>query len=85
MNNAHVACRQLGYGEALEAHMGGVFPGGEGNILLENLECHGFENSLAMCVHSQWRTHDCDHAEDAGVTCRDTGPPREGKKDSFAI
>ncbi|XP_072016052.1 scavenger receptor cysteine-rich domain-containing protein DMBT1-like [Amphiura filiformis] len=76
--DAHVACRQLGYGEALDAHMGGVYPAGEGNILLENLQCHGFENSLETCVHSQWRTHDCDHTEDAGVTCRDSEPPTEG-------
>ena len=73
-----MVCRQLGFSDALEAHMGGYFPPGTGNILLENVQCHGFESSLDMCVHSQWHTHDCEHSEDAAVTCRETGPPAEG-------
>ena len=41
-----------------------------GNILLDNLICTGYENSLLDCVdESDIGVHNCDHNEDAGVEC----------------
>jgi hypothetical protein len=42
---------------------------GRGLILLDNVECRGFEKSLEYCPHVGWGQHDCSHREDAAVTC----------------
>lgn len=50
------------------------------DILLDELQCTGSEPSLANCTHNGWRTHDCSHKEDAGVSCvnyLDGAPPRK--------
>ena len=78
IKDGHVVCRQLGFGDATAVHPGGYYPGGKGTILLENVQCHGFESSIAACVHSQWRTHDCDHSGDVGITCQGFELLKEG-------
>ncbi|XP_036393676.1 scavenger receptor cysteine-rich domain-containing group B protein-like [Megalops cyprinoides] len=67
--DARVVCRQLGCGEARHAREGAFFGPGEGTILLDNLKCSGDEASLWDCSHIAWNVHNCDHSEDAGVTC----------------
>ena len=69
LNDAHVVCRQLGYLGALTAHRGARFGAGSGQILLDDLGCSGREATLLECTHSGTNVHDCDHGEDAGVTC----------------
>ncbi|XP_035663831.1 uncharacterized protein LOC118407462 [Branchiostoma floridae] len=66
--DAQVVCRQLGYITGF-ARVGGVFPGGTGNIWLDNLNCAGNESSVADCEINRWGEHDCTHKEDAGVVC----------------
>ncbi|XP_071316526.1 scavenger receptor cysteine-rich domain-containing group B protein [Trachinotus anak] len=67
--DAQVVCRQLGCGEATVAHGEAFFGPGSGTILLDNLKCSGAEASLQECSHISWNVHNCDHSEDAGVTC----------------
>ncbi|XP_040035549.2 scavenger receptor cysteine-rich domain-containing group B protein isoform X2 [Gasterosteus aculeatus] len=67
--DARVVCRQLGCGEAAVARPEAFFGPGSGTILLDNLKCSGTEASLQECSHISWNVHNCDHSEDAGVTC----------------
>ncbi|CAB1316863.1 unnamed protein product, partial [Coregonus sp. 'balchen'] len=69
MPDAQVVCRQLGCGPAAVARGEAFFGRGTGTILLDNLKCSGSEASLQQCSHISWDVHNCDHSEDAGVTC----------------
>ncbi|XP_053399313.1 deleted in malignant brain tumors 1 protein-like [Mercenaria mercenaria] len=67
-----VICKMLGfyignsYGEPYSsAHFGE----GNGRILLDNLNCNGYESDITQCMTSYWYTNDCSHQEDAGVDC----------------
>ena len=69
INDANVACHQLGFGYALAANCCAAFGQGSGSILLDDLTCTGSESSLASCPHRGVGTHNCGHGEDAGVVC----------------
>lgn len=45
------------------------FGSGTGPILLDRVQCTGNELSLEECPHTPWGQHNCDHMEDAGVSC----------------
>lgn len=40
-----------------------------GSILLDAVRCTGNELFLEQCPHGDWEQHNCDHMEDAGVSC----------------
>ena len=69
INDAQVACRQLGYPGALKALSGGEVPYGSGKIWLDELYCTGNESNLSSCHRIVWGRHACSHSEDAGVQC----------------
>ena len=73
ISDARVACRQLGYPNALRALGAGQVLRGSGKIWLDDVNCDGHENTLASCSHSNWGIHDCSHGEDAGVICLSRG------------
>ena len=51
MNDAKVACRQLGYPKTI----GYLYFGqGTGKVWLENMECTGSETLLGSCSHDGW-------------------------------
>ncbi|KAG9264046.1 deleted in malignant brain tumors 1 protein-like [Astyanax mexicanus] len=71
INDAAVVCRQMGCGRALSVHSSAHFGQGTGPILLDNVRCSGSENSIRECRHNGFGRHDCNHGEDASVTCSD--------------
>ena len=74
MNDATVACRQLGYKKAVHVPQGNDVPPGTGKIWLNAVNCNGSEQSLLNCSHSGWGvTYGCYHFQDAGVECSSTG------------
>uniref|UniRef100_A0A8C1PFQ0 Neurotrypsin n=1 Tax=Cyprinus carpio TaxID=7962 RepID=A0A8C1PFQ0_CYPCA len=68
-NDAEVVCRQLGLGGIAKAWMGAYFGAGSGRVLLDEVSCTGNELSIEQCPKTAWGEHNCDHTEDAGVSC----------------
>jgi hypothetical protein len=68
MNDAQVACRQLGFSSAVAQIQN--FGGGEGQIWLDNMLCDGSEATIDQCPNQAgWGSHNCRHTEDVGVEC----------------
>ncbi|XP_041368061.1 deleted in malignant brain tumors 1 protein-like isoform X2 [Gigantopelta aegis] len=68
--DAKVICRMLNLPyEGAEARSQAHFGEGVDLIYLDNVDCYGWEPTIAMCGHSGWGTHNCKHREDAGVIC----------------
>ncbi|XP_046556896.1 soluble scavenger receptor cysteine-rich domain-containing protein SSC5D-like [Haliotis rubra] len=67
--DARVACRALGINSKYAVPWN--FGPGSGSILLDDLACHGTEESLDDCLHNVWGDHECEHSEDTGVICTD--------------
>ncbi|KAK3750207.1 hypothetical protein QZH41_010163 [Actinostola sp. cb2023] len=67
MNDAKVACRQLGFSKAVGYWRYGR---GSGKVWLNWMACSGSETSLHSCTHDGWGNHGstCDsHKYDVGV------------------
>ncbi|XP_037352844.1 deleted in malignant brain tumors 1 protein-like [Talpa occidentalis] len=71
IEDAHVACRQLGCGLAVSVLPGASFSPGSGSMLLGDINCTGSEASLDQCPHGDWFAHNCRHREDVGIICSD--------------
>ncbi|XP_078597312.1 uncharacterized protein LOC144873637 [Branchiostoma floridae x Branchiostoma japonicum] len=69
LQDAHVVCRQLGFGVALDVKLAGHFGEGSGNVWLDEVACSGNETDLGDCPADSWGRSDCSHKEDAGVVC----------------
>ncbi|KAG7272462.1 hypothetical protein CRUP_031389 [Coryphaenoides rupestris] len=67
--DAEVVCRQLGLGGVPKAWSWAQFGQGGGPVFLDGVQCTGNELSLEECRHNGWTQHNCDHMEDAGVSC----------------
>ena len=67
---ANVICKEAGFPlGAKEAILHSKFGSGD-EILLDELDCKGNENSLLDCKFNPWKEHDCSAKEYAGVVCR---------------
>ncbi|XP_077311722.1 scavenger receptor cysteine-rich domain-containing protein DMBT1-like isoform X2 [Lithobates pipiens] len=75
IRDAEVVCRQLGCGAAVSAHGMAHFGEGNGNIVLDDVNCAGNESLLGQCKHRAWGEHNCQHSEDSGVICSVVGVP----------
>ena len=69
IQDANVACRQLGFQGARRAYGSAYFGPGTGPIWLDNLQCNDTESRLEDCPNKGWRVNDCTHNNDAGVEC----------------
>ncbi|NXB67086.1 NETR protein, partial [Struthidea cinerea] len=67
--DAEVVCRQLGLSGTPKALSWAHYGQGSGPILLDEVQCSGNELSLDQCKKSDWGRQNCDHIEDAGVSC----------------
>ncbi|KAI0212158.1 hypothetical protein LSAT2_002933 [Lamellibrachia satsuma] len=70
VTEANVICRQLGYHSAIRPSVLSEFGSGNGNFLLDEVNCIGNETSLEECHHEPWPKHDCRTYEAAGVVCK---------------
>ncbi|XP_040860199.1 T-cell differentiation antigen CD6 isoform X7 [Ochotona curzoniae] len=68
LEDAHVVCRQLGCGWAIQALPGLHFSPGQGPIHRDQVNCSGNEDYLWDCPGMPG-AHYCGHKEDAGVVC----------------
>uniref|UniRef100_A0A2K5Z3F0 T-cell differentiation antigen CD6 n=1 Tax=Mandrillus leucophaeus TaxID=9568 RepID=A0A2K5Z3F0_MANLE len=68
LEDAHVVCRQLGCGWAVQAVPGLHFTPGHGPIHRDQVNCSGAEAYLWDCPGLPGQ-HYCGHKEDAGVVC----------------
>ena len=49
------------------------FGAGNGSIFLDNVVCSGSEETILQCSHHGFESHDCEHDEDVGVECSESG------------
>ena len=66
LNDADVACRQLGYGHAMKAVINSLFGQGTGGQWEASFSCNGSESRLENCPTS---SSSCSYSEDVGVIC----------------
>ena len=72
-SEAIVVCRELGYGHMTPNPIIGAFYGqGTGRIWLDNVGCTPGDQRLIDCNHRGWGVENCDHSDDAGVSCIDS-------------
>ncbi|XP_078382661.1 scavenger receptor cysteine-rich domain-containing protein DMBT1-like [Oculina patagonica] len=69
MNDADVACRQLGFSGATSAPRYAAYGEGCGPILRDHIRCVGTEASLLSCTADQVTPGHCVHSEDSSVVC----------------
>ena len=72
LQDAHVVCRQLGLGRAIEAFAGlnRDYGSGEQLILLSRLRCNGSEQVLAQCLSDNGlRRRGCRNRETVALIC----------------
>ncbi|XP_072411949.1 scavenger receptor cysteine-rich domain-containing protein DMBT1-like [Chiloscyllium punctatum] len=72
LNNAHVVCRQLGCGYALETYNTSKYEASSQRGRVYGVQCHGQEPQLQDCrISSSLNTSVCD-SSDVGVLCSDS-------------
>ncbi|XP_032869704.1 deleted in malignant brain tumors 1 protein-like, partial [Amblyraja radiata] len=73
---AEVICKQLECGplEYIE-YDANKYGQGSGPIWIDEMKCSSHESALWQCQFDPWGQHNCDHREDAGVSCKDAEMP----------
>ena len=69
INEANVACRQLGFSGASQVICCAGYGQGSDPIWMDGVTCQGGEAMLFYCTFLEWGSHDCNHGEDASVVC----------------
>ncbi|XP_077169359.1 scavenger receptor cysteine-rich domain-containing protein DMBT1-like [Paroedura picta] len=73
INDARVACLEVGCGNVIAAPGGAKFGQGSGPSWMDGVNCTGSESSLSKCPANPLAEHSCGHSKDAGVECAE--PP----------
>ncbi len=73
-SDAVVVCVQLGLSYVGRAYSRAHFQRGVDLILLDDVRCRGDEADLMSCPHLPVGEHNCQHFEDAGVSCEEVVP-----------
>ncbi|EDO39899.1 predicted protein [Nematostella vectensis] len=81
--DASVVCKSLGYPGARSFKTMAYFGRGSGPIVLDNVECRGYEDAIGECPSRGWGVSNCGHKEDAGVVCMDDNPGKTCIKRTF--
>jgi deleted-in-malignant-brain-tumors protein 1 len=68
VRDAQVACSSLGFGRTGYS-IGSEFGGGEGTIMLDDVECLGDESNIGNCAHLPWTFSNCIHLVDVSISC----------------
>ncbi|XP_052794515.1 deleted in malignant brain tumors 1 protein-like [Mya arenaria] len=65
-----VVCRTLNYyrGNSYGIIYEGV-PASGGNVVIEDLQCHGGETNVKHCKSKVWLSNTCDHSQDVSIDC----------------
>ncbi|XP_006819175.1 scavenger receptor cysteine-rich domain superfamily protein-like [Saccoglossus kowalevskii] len=68
---AVVVCKELGFGYSSPqvVYARTDFGVGTADILMQSVNCHGNETSLAQCDHNGWGFTSCQHSTDVGLIC----------------
>ena len=72
LNDANVACRELGYFRAISSSVekGSLFGSSSGPVWMSHLSCVGSEDRLSNCSSSGWRRiQGCNRSKYASVRC----------------
>ncbi|VDI75538.1 deleted in malignant brain tumors 1 protein, partial [Mytilus galloprovincialis] len=70
VNSAKVVCRMLGYDTKFAEAFGGASYGeGIGSVMMNNVRCVGNEIDIGDCSFDGWRSGNCSHSKDVGVSC----------------
>ncbi|XP_032869696.1 scavenger receptor cysteine-rich type 1 protein M130-like [Amblyraja radiata] len=73
---AEVICKQLECGPlAYIEYRAWIYGQGSGPIWIDKMKCSSHESALWQCQFDPWGKHNCDHREDAGVSCKDAEMP----------
>ncbi|XP_051874630.1 deleted in malignant brain tumors 1 protein-like [Pristis pectinata] len=71
LTDAHVVCKELNCGYAVDAMVSSWFGEGSGPIWMDNVNCSAHNSALWQCLARPWGQNDCIHKEVAGVICSD--------------
>ena len=69
INDAKVACRQLGYRRARRVYPRARYGQGRLPILMDDVHCTGYEAQLSHCRSNPIGEHNCRHSEDVSILC----------------
>ena len=69
MQEARVACRQLGFTNASNYYCCGNFGYSNGPIWINNVNCNGTEMNLAGCSYNGWNNTGCSRYSEVGIAC----------------
>lgn len=45
------------------------FGQGDGNVMVEGLQCAGYETDIKQCKSKTWLSNTCDHSKDVSIDC----------------
>ncbi|XP_078057468.1 scavenger receptor cysteine-rich type 1 protein M130-like [Mustelus asterias] len=69
LTDAHVVCKQLSCGTALDAALPASSGPSVDSVWLDEVNCSGDELFLWDCPSASWGNHDCNQKEDVNIMC----------------